>query len=74
MTLVDMFVIDHVCIGRDLAPWWKRWIADALCAVLGHALWRVNQSSREIAGHSLPVCPTFCTRCGKAGYVVGDYR
>lgn len=68
------FVPQHDCIGRFWMSARRRWWVDFLCWSTGHVLWRILGSAVTNPSGSLDLYATICNRCGKGGYVEGDYR
>jgi hypothetical protein len=66
------FVQQGTCIARPHG--WRAILADVLCYLLGHNLWRSMNTSVSPVGGTLDVYGTHCRRCWVYGYVEGDYR
>jgi hypothetical protein len=68
------FVAVHECVGRTSMHSFTRIWRDFLCRRLGHNLWRVMNAAIMPKDLSLECYSTYCRRCYRGGYVMGDYR
>lgn len=62
----------HPCAARRWMPAWQRFLLDLVCRLIGHNIWRTNGLVDNPSG-SLPLSASYCRRCYKGGFILGDY-